>query len=157
MNITYEITEQDLPGQTTAVMRGEMAAQELPQWLARAYRDVYEYLDRTGVIPAGPPFARYTFLDDVVAIEAGFPVPFEVSGEGLIEPSALPPGAAAVTTHLGRYEDLTHALDAVTGWLEARGRAPHGPHWEIYYTDPGAEPDPARWRTDVVVPYRPAD
>jgi hypothetical protein len=37
-----------------------------------------------------------------------------------------------------------------------RGRVqpPTGVHWEVYYADPAENPGPARWRTDVVIPYR---
>jgi effector-binding domain-containing protein len=154
VTITYQIAEQILVGQYTAVVRGEMAAMDMPRWLAVAYRTVDEYLSRNRVNPTGPPFARYTFLDGLVAIEAGFPVPFEVPGEGSVEPSMLPDGPAAVTTHLGRFEDLAVAYRAVHRWLDERGLVPAGPHWEVYLTDPDSEPDPSRWRTDVVVPYR---
>ena len=156
MTITYEITDRLLIVQDTAVVRGEMAPEEMPGWLPNAYRTIGEYLRRIQVSPSGPPFARYTFLNDVVAVEAGFPVPCEVSGDGSIDASRLPDGPAAVTTHIGRYEDLTVAFGAVLRWLDDHGLVPAGPHWEVYFTDPNAQPDPSRWRTDVVVPYRPA-
>lgn len=38
----------------------------------------------------------------------------------------------------------------------AQADATAGPHWEVYYTDPNVQPDPTRWRTDVVQPYRTA-
>jgi len=154
MAITYEVMDRLLADQDTVVVRGEMAPQDMPGWLAAAYRDVVEYLGRVQVSPSGPPFARLTFLPDVVAVEAGFPVSREVAGEGRVEPSRLPGGPAGVTTHIGRYEDLTSAYEAVHRWLGDHGRSPAGPHWEVYFTDPNAEPDPSRWRTDVVVPYR---
>lgn len=154
MTITYEITSRDLELQYTAVVRDEMPAAQMATWLPEAYHAVFEYLQRIGVEPAGPPFARFTFLPDTVAVEAGAPVAAEVAGDGRVEPSALPAGPAAVTTHYGRYEDLDKAYDAVVRWLDSHGLAPAGPHWEYYYTDPNAEPDPARWRTDVVFPYR---
>ncbi len=156
MVITYEITDRILLDQYTAVVRGEMPAEDLPAWFAETYRSVYEYLGRAHVLPTGPPFARYSFLEGVVAVEAGFPVPWEVAGEGPIEPSTLPDGHAAVTIHMGRYEDLPMAYEAVHHWLREHGRAPAGPHWEVYYTDPNAEPDPTQWRTELVVPYRTA-
>jgi effector-binding domain-containing protein len=156
VTITYEIADRRLVDQYTAVVRGEMAAADMPGWLAEAYRAVYLYLSRTQVNPSGPPFARYTFLDELVAVEAGFPVPLEVAGEGSVEPSMLPDGPAAVTTHVGRYEDLAMAYQAVHQWLDEHGLVPAGPHWEVYFTDPNAEPDPSRWRTEVVVPYRAA-
>ncbi|HEX5997467.1 MAG TPA: GyrI-like domain-containing protein [Jiangellales bacterium] len=143
-----------LVDQYTAVVRGEMAPEDMAGWLSNAYHSVDEYLRRVHVSPNGPPFARYAFLQGVVAVEAGFPVPCEIARQGAVEPSTLPDGPAAVTTHFGRYEDLTMAYEAVHRWLDDHGLVPAGPHWEIYYTDPVAEPDPSRWRTDVVVPYR---
>jgi effector-binding domain-containing protein len=154
MTMTYEVTDRVLTGQFTAVVRGEMPREQLPVWLRRTYHDVVLYLRRHGIEPAGPPFARYTFLGDQVAVEAGFPVWVEVPGEGRVQPSRLPGGPAAVTVHHGRYEDLEDAYAAARRWLTVHGRSPTGAHWEVYYTDPSVEPDPTRWRTDVVVPYR---
>ena len=151
--MTYQIVSRDLAAQITAVMRGEMPVDELGEWLADTYRAVQEHLGRIGMNPVGPPFARFTFLGDVVAVEAGFPVGSEIAGDGRVEPSVLPCGLAAVTTHIGRYEDLRAAYDAVHEWLNAHRYMTAGPHWEVFFDDPHAEPDPSRWRTDVVVPY----
>lgn len=154
MTITYEVAARHLDQQFTAVVRGEMPAHEMSIWLPEAYHAVFDYLRRAGITPLGPPFARFTFLGDTVALEAGAPVNAEVPGEGRVQPSALPAGPAAVTTHFGPYEQLDQALGAVTRWLDSRGLEAAGPHWEVYFTDPNAEPDPSRWRTEVVVPYR---
>jgi effector-binding domain-containing protein len=152
--LTYTVRDRVLAGRYTAVARGELPGAQLPGWLASAFGAVYDYLRRAGIPPTGPPFARLTFLGETVAVEAGFPVPYEVAGAPGVEPSTLPDGPAAVVTHLGRYEDMDRAYQAARDWLAERGLAPAGPHWEVYYTDPNAEPDPSRWRTDVVVPYR---
>ena len=29
--------------------------------------------------------------------------------------------------------------------------------WEIYWTDPGLEPDPAKWRTQIFFPVKKLD
>ncbi|HET8660259.1 MAG TPA: GyrI-like domain-containing protein [Micromonosporaceae bacterium] len=152
--LTYEVDTHMLAGRYTAVVRGEMPPEELPAWLAGVFQAVDDYLARTGVTPTGPPFARFTVLGHVLAVEAGFPVAHEVPGDDLVEPSALPDGPAVVTTHWGAYEGAQDAYLACRGWLDDHGYQPAGPHWEVYHTDPDAEPDPARWRTDVVVPYR---
>jgi effector-binding domain-containing protein len=154
MTITYEITDQVLTDCYTVVVRGEMPTGEFAGWLREGYQSVFEYLAGAGIVPAGPPFARYTFLDGAVAVEAGVPVPHEVAGQGRVEPSTLPDGHAAVTVHTGRYEDLDKAYEALNRWLKDHDHSPAGPHWEIYFTDPNTEPDPARWRTEVVMPYR---
>jgi effector-binding domain-containing protein len=154
MTMTYDVTDLVLTGQFTAVVRGEIPREKLPAWLERTFHDVIQYLSRHHIEATGPPFARYTFLGDQVAVEAGFPVPCEVPPDGRVQPSRLPAGPAAVTIHHGRYEDLEDAYAAARRWLTTHGRAPIGAHWEVYHTDPSVEPDPARWRTDVVLPYR---
>lgn len=156
MTTAYEITTRGLVRQATAVMRAELPPRELGPWLARCFQRVYEHLTAIDTKPTGPPFARFTFLADVVAVEAGFPVGREIAGDGQVEPSALPSGSAAVTTHRGRYEDLEEAYTAIRQWIDAHGFAEIGPHWEVYVSDPAANPDPDRWRTDVVTPYRAA-
>jgi effector-binding domain-containing protein len=154
MTLVYDIKRRTLIDRYTAVCRGEMPPTALPGWLANAFHAVADYLKGARVEPIGPPFARFTFMDGVVAVEAGFPVREEIAGSPPVEPSALPDGPAAVTTHIGRYEDLERAYTAIHTWLSGHGYTAAGPHWEVYYTDPNAEPDPARWRTDVVQPYR---
>ena len=156
MTAMYDVGDIALTRQPTAVMRGEMAMGDVGPWLADCYRTVHNYLRSVGVDPVGPPFARLTLLAGAVVVEAGFPCAREIDGDGRVEPSALPAGHAAVTTHMGRYEDLGIAYEAIRTWLKARRYVEAGPHWEVYFTDPQAEPDPDHWRTDVVMPYRPA-
>lgn len=154
MSITYDITTCRLPRQETAVMRATMPAADLAGWLPEVYRTVAAYLERIGVDASGPPFARYVFLARDVAVEAGFAVATEVAGDGEVEPSFLPAGPAVITTHLGKYDGMGATCDAVQRWLDDHGRTTAGPHWEMYFTDSVTEPDPARWRTEIVVPYR---
>lgn len=154
MTLTYEITPKFLTYSYTAVMRAELPPDELPDWLRHVYRTVGAYLREAEIVASGPPFARFTFLGGLVAVEAGLPVGREVPGDGVVEASRLPVGPAATTVHMGPYEELDRAYEAALSWLDTIGYEQAGPHWEIYRTDPFVEPDPARWRTDVVVPYR---
>jgi effector-binding domain-containing protein len=131
-----------------------MPLEMLPYWLDGAFGVIYRYLRDNDIATAGPPFARFTSIGDVVAVEAGVPTTTEIPGDGHIEPSVLPSGCAAVGTHWGHQDDVGHTVESVTNWLARQGCVPAGPHWEFYYTDPRLEPDPRRWRTEVVVPYR---
>jgi effector-binding domain-containing protein len=156
MATTYQIRRASLTRQPTAVMRDELPVARLGPWLATCYRTVSAYLQDQGMVAVGPPFARFTFLGETAAVEAGFPVDREIDGNGQVEPSALPGGPVAMTTHLGRYEDLEEAYNSIREWIDDRGYAAAGPHWEVYFSDPAAESDPTHWRTDVVAPYRAA-
>jgi effector-binding domain-containing protein len=152
--MTYDIQSCTLPAQPTAAVWASLPADQIGQWLPGVYQEVMTYLAAEGITPAGPPFARLTFTGGTVDVEAGFPVPVPVSGRGRVVPSTLPGGSVAATTYYGPYEELGIAHDAITDWLKEHGYEADGSPWEVYYTDPQAEPDPARWRTDVVAPYR---
>jgi effector-binding domain-containing protein len=89
---------------------------------------------------------------DVIELEAGLPVSAPLPSRGRIHAGRLPGGEAAVTTHVGSYDGLITAGEVLSAWVEKQGRNASGPNWEVYVTDPGREPDPARWRTDVYQP-----
>jgi effector-binding domain-containing protein len=152
----YEIEVRTLDEEQTAVVFGTVTTEELPGWLGRAFADVARYLTKWGAGPAGPPFARFHRLDEErFDAEAGFPAITPVAGEGDVEPSDLPAGPAAVTTHVGPYDAMEPAYDALRAWIEAQGATPAGDPFERYLTDPDENPDPSTWRTEVVAPYHP--
>lgn len=152
--MSYDVEGRELTEQATAMVRARLPQSQLGAWLAGAYQEVIAYLVSAHIAPAGPPYARFSFHNDLVDVEAGLPVPTPVLAYGRVTPSWLPGGPAAVTTHHGPYEDLPAAYDAVADWLKEHGHEPAGPHWETYHSDPRTEPDPSRWRTDVIAPYR---
>ena len=149
----YTTRSRTLTEQPTAVRRATLPAEQVGSWLADTYAQVAAYLERAGVPLSGPPYARYVFRDHEMEIEAGFPVADPIAGDGQIEPSGLPAGPVAMTTHYGPYETLEEAYKAIMTWMDGQGLKPAGAHWEIYFSDPAKEPDSSRWRTDLVVPY----
>ncbi len=154
---SYEVESRPLAEQDTAVEYATLPASELGAWLGKAFGEVASYLQRKGAGPAGMPFARYRIAGDGrFDVEAGFPASTPTSGEGDVEPSDLPAGLAAVTVHVGSYDSIAPAYDALQQWVHEHGRQPAGDPWEVYLTDPSADPDPRAWRTEVVLPYTPA-
>lgn len=153
MTATDDVTPRVMAPQHTAVVRARLPIGDLPGWLPGVYRAVDDYLHRGGLAPSGPAFARYTPLEGEVAVEAGYPVPVPVAGDGWVHPSTLPGGPVAVATGHGGQESMDERLRVVHRWLSAHGCVPAGAHWEVYFTDPETEPDPARWRVDIVAPY----
>ena len=79
-----------------------------------------------------------------VAFGVGIKEPFIAIGA--VEPTSLPVGEVATTTHWGSYAKLGAAHDAVVQWCRSNGRMRTGASWEVYghWTD-----DEARLRTDV--------
>lgn len=105
------------------------------------------------VPPAGAPFARYfTSTDSEVDFEAGLPLAAPFSGKGAVQAGELPGGETLVVRHVGSYDTVFTAHDEASRWCAEHGRSPAGPPWETYLTDPGEEPDPGKWVTEVSVP-----
>lgn len=153
----YEIQSRTGPEQLTAVMTATLPVAEIGPWLARAYGAIASVIQAGGGYPAGPPFARYHRLaSDGFAVEAGFPVSAAIDTEGDVRLSHLPGGPAAVIVHIGPYEQMAPAYEALASWVRSHGDEPAGDPWEVYFSDPASEPDPATWRTEIVQPYRPA-
>ena len=51
-------------------------------------------------------------------------------------------------------EEEREALEAIVAWLDREGRKPAGPPRETYLTDPGENPDPETWRTEIAQPLQ---
>ena len=107
--------------------------------LLNAAEDNIKSLNLTVV---GPPFARFDPVDDeLVEVEAGFPVEQATATDG--HPagySILPGGEAIVSVHIGGYDGLAlaHArlkIHLVEEALTARETA-----WEFYVDDPDQTP-----------------
>lgn len=116
-------------------------------------REVWDHARRVGATPSGPPYAYYHRVDGEEAdLEAGVPVAAPARGGGRVVAGTRPGGRAVCATHHGPYDTLGKTYQALRGWAEEAGHTLDTAMWESYATDPQEEPDPARWRTDVVWP-----
>ncbi len=152
-----DIRPAQLKEQPTAVVRETVPMNALRDFFGRAFGAVTGAVQQQHVQLAGPPFALYRGKPtDVVDVEAGFPLaaPFTNAGgeETEVTAGTLPAGRAYEAMHVGPYESLQHTYGAIRARMQADGASPGEAMWEYYLTDPGAEPDPAKWQTLVVWP-----
>lgn len=105
-------------------------------------------------VPVGPALAVYHGdIEDRFDVELGFPasrVPTSpvTTPAGDLVASALPAGPVAITSHLGSYDGLAAAWEA----LVAASPAPAGDiAIEVYVTDPSTT-ETDQIRTDLVLP-----
>jgi effector-binding domain-containing protein len=153
----YDIHAEARNAQVTAVAMATLTVAELPPWLGKAYAAVADLLTAQRAGPAGPPFARFhTLGGGRFKVEAGFPATRPIEGDGDVQPSELPGGQVAVTMHVGPYEQMEPGYAALASWVGEHGGELAGDAWEVYFSDPSTEPDPATWRTEIVQPYRQA-
>jgi effector-binding domain-containing protein len=83
-------------------------------------------------------------------IEIGFPFARTLPGEGEIRGAEIPAGRAVTCLHLGPYDQIHQAYDALQHWVEVNGHTPSGIAYEFYLNDPRLTP-PGELKTEVVL------
>lgn len=158
----YDITVKTIDPQPVASIHIHCRREQLAAELERALPEVWNYLQRIGVDTVGPPFTRYHQMgnqdeqDDQtngeMVVEAGLPVAEPVAGQDRVTAGELPGGMVAYTWHIGSYDKLPDAYDALDKWIKEKGRQPRSAPWEVYWTDPQAATSPVEWKTEVLWP-----
>jgi len=119
--------------------------------MAELYGSVLSEIVGAGKSPAGPPIVLYydqEFNPEKVDIEVAWPV-----DDPKLAKATLPVVTAAVTMHIGPYDDLSHAYAAVYEWANQNGYEPQYPMRDIHYNDPSSVP-PEQLATEVILPVR---
>ncbi len=153
----YAIARHVLPEQHIVSLRDRRSKGGLPAFLGRAFGDLFGSLPDLGATPAGPPFVIYhAFGDEEIDAEVCVPVAHPVSATETLDARVLPAMTVASTLHVGRYEDLQDAYDALMSWVRDHGYEVAGPVHERYLNGPGDELPPSEYRTIIEVPIAPA-
>jgi effector-binding domain-containing protein len=142
--MAYDVQLVQVPQQLTGVVRTQAKQVDLPTVVPQLCGEVWSFFKSNQLPKPGRHVALY--LDCVMNIEVGVEVLQPFAGNGRVVCSALPTGLAVTTAHLGPYNKLSDAYDAVRDWATKNGHTLTGPSWEIYghWTD-----DPAQLRTDI--------
>ncbi len=152
--MAYQCELKEQAAQPALTIRTHTAVQDLPQLFGRTYSAIGQYLGELGEAPAGMPFVAYHDLNmQNLDVEVGFPVAHPMDARGDIQPSQFPGGMLASVWHIGPYDQIGSAYDALTTWIKERGYQPAGPVYEIYYSEP--ETPPEEIRTQVIFPVKP--
>ena len=144
-----------LDAQSIVSIRTTAKLDQLSTVMGPLFAELYGFITEGGQSPVGMPFARYYAMDgDSVDFECGMPVAPAMAGTARIQGGELPAGTMITVTHFGPYEGLGKTWGALFEWIKTQGLEQAGAPWEVYVTDPGAEPDHSKWRTDIYCPVR---
>jgi len=132
----YTITVLNVAPQWIAAARGPLST-NISATMLGLLGQAWDFVKKSGIKTDGQNVAIYR--SD--GIEAG-PRVLE-KFEGCV---AMPSGLAAMTSHMGPYEQLGRAHAAVRDWCVANGHTLEGTNWEVYGHH---EEDAAKRRTDV--------
>jgi effector-binding domain-containing protein len=143
-------------------IRTQVPSRELPTVIPQLLGEVFAWLEKQGIAPAGAPFIRYYVInmEANLDIELGVPVATAVSGNGRVAGGVLPTGRYATLI----YTDIRKGLEgnkALVDWAKTNGIK--WDRWddkngdafrsrvEFFLTDPANEPDQAKWETEVAI------
>lgn len=134
----------------TAVIHGVVPMAEMADFFDRSFSELATVLDRQGIEPIGPAFARYAGPPGETAdVEVGLPVGDSVAPDGQVRPGALPAGTVARLVHSGGYDQLGDAWGRLGAWIVEQGLTAGADLWEVYVTEPNPVMDPANLRTEL--------
>ncbi|MDD3364535.1 MAG: GyrI-like domain-containing protein [Syntrophomonas sp.] len=139
MNYQFEYVEK--AAQQVISIRTRSSVENLPQVLGGAYGSIMNYLNEIGVEPAGAPFVGYFNMDmHDLDIEVGFPVSKPLAGKGELKPGEIPAGPQVSCIHIGPYNQVEPAYNAIMEWIAANGHTSTGVCYEFYLNDPANTP-----------------
>ncbi|MBD8013515.1 GyrI-like domain-containing protein [Planococcus wigleyi] len=124
--------------------------------------ELFDWLKKRGIKPAGAPFFRYWCMGDSEGkykMEVGVPVKRMVSVDERVVASYIPGGSYVRALHKGHPDELEKSLDALEQWAllegldidkrwEGEDEIWNG-RFEFYVTDPETEPDLNKWAIEI--------
>jgi effector-binding domain-containing protein len=170
MFVLYEgetpmITEPKIENRTEqhyVAIRTQVPMKEFKRVVPQLLGEVFAWLEKQGVAPAGAPFMRFHVVNmaEKMDIEMGVPVASALSGDERIHAGVLPAGRYASLVYTGVRNGIK-GNKALLDWgakkglvwdvYEAENGDGFGARFESYLTDPVDEPNQAKWETEVAI------
>ena len=130
-----------------AVVRRQARASELATVVPEGCGMVWSFV-RARQLRAGRNVAVY--WDCTIRLEVGVEMIESFPDGGDVVRSATPAGRAASVVHLGPYNQLGLAHQAIRDWCSAHNLQLAGPNWEVYgHWQNDWDANPSQIRTDV--------
>lgn len=117
---------------------------EIGPAMGSAFGEVWAFMQKHGVAPAGPALAVYTsYAPDKMDFRAGFFIAPEdmAAAESPVMADVTPAGRAVKGTHHGSYATIRDSYGEMHAFTTAEGLDFIAPTWEVYLNDPSTTPE----------------
>lgn len=154
----YTIETVDRPAVTYLGKRQKVKWAKLSEFFGQTFPMVAQAAGKAGIKMNGAPSGLYFEWDTAgmqTDVFAGIPI--EVAPGTKVDGLALqevPAGKALKVVYLGAYDKSGDAHEAAHDMIKANGLEMNGPAIDEYVTDPGQEPDTAKWVTNIYYPIK---
>lgn len=141
--MTYDVRITHHLPRHLAVTEFQARPEQMGELQGKAFATVLGYLTARGLAPAGPAVSRYVMRGDHFDVASGFVVAAPVEGDDTVVPLLLQETDVATTMHVGPYDELGKAYDALEVGARDQGRAVDvsAPMWEEYLSGPDVPPE----------------
>lgn len=151
--MAYGFTVHRIPEMPILSIRDRVDEAAFPAFLGVAFPELFAHVGAHEIVATGHPFVIYhAFGPDGIDAEVGVPIAGPAATTERIRAHTLPAATVVRTLHVGPYETLSGAYDALQQWITDHGYLAAGPHRERYLTGPDLEVPPAEYRTELDLP-----
>jgi len=144
-----------LEPQPILFIRRRIPQSELQPYFAECFGKLFGYGVENALPITGNPIARYVSVGPGLwTVDCVLPLAGSVEGVNDFQVGTLEGGDILKANHFGPYERLEESYIEIQKMIEDEGLESRHAHWEQYVTDPGDEPDPNKWQTDIYWPIK---
>ena len=134
--LKYEVKSREIEPQRVATIRERVPTTAIGKAMGEGFGEVAHAVEMIGAEIDGLPFAiHHSVSPEEVDVEIGFPVIGDVE-VGRVHTGTLDGGLVACTVHMGPYEEVGSAYEAVSGWVQLHGKRVIGSPREVYLNEP---------------------
>lgn len=133
--MNYEVVVETAHSELIAAVRATVPRSGIARAWKPALDQVWAFLKATPNLRPGLNFFLYhhpAHRDDPMAIDFGVQVPHQFDPQGNVRCIETPSGEVARTVHIGPYELLGNAHNAIHSWCTEHDRKIGHASWEIY-------------------------
>ncbi len=136
--------------QNYAAIRSKVTMKEIPSLLPPLINEVFDWLNKNKIEPAGPPFFHYLkFENDKLLVDVGVLVVSAIKENNRIVAGIFPAGKYLITNYIGNYSNLNLVHSEIERWREKNKIRFQGTRTDFYPIDPATEPNPDKWQTII--------
>ncbi len=128
----------------------DLTREEIPNILPLLIPELFRWLEKNKIKPAGPPFFSYSKMKGKqMQVKIGILTDSFVPSDDRIKSGSFPEGNYLVATYKGDYGNLCLVHSQLEGWSIKNGIKLKGPPAEFYPSDPDIETNPDKWITII--------
>jgi effector-binding domain-containing protein len=145
----------DVLSMTMVSIREKVKNEDIGPKMGEAYAAIYEFIGKNKLIPAGFPIALWHGWSDVDSdMECAAFVTGNAQSDKTVKVSKSYGGKAVVLDYYGAYDASPDGWKKIDEFISSHALIKNGIPWDEYVTDPGMEPDTAKWLTRLYQPVK---